>query len=310
MEDFKDISVVIPLYNESQSLQELADEVVKVLESTGRSYEVLFIDDGSTDSSFSILNQLVRRYPFISALRFRKNYGKSAALSEGFKRTKGRVVVTMDADLQDDPHEIPRLINKLQEGYDLVSGWKKRRRDPLTKRLPSKIFNFVTSLLTGLRIHDFNCGLKAYRSEVVKSIRVYGELHRYIPALASWEGFNVGELPVSHRPRKYGGSKYGLSRFFSGFFDLFTVLFLGRYMRRPLHFFGIPGFLLLFAGLVINIYLSILWFSGTWIGRRPLLFLGILLMIVGVQFISLGLLGEMITHTRGKSEEYGIDEVL
>ena len=243
----------------------------------------------------------------IKGLRFRRNYGKAAALSEGFKVANGQMVVTIDADLQDDPSEIGALIDKINEGFDVVSGWKKSRKDPWTKKLPSKLFNIVTGIMSGIRIHDFNCGLKIYKADVVKTISIYGEMHRYIPVLAKMAGFKVDEIIVNHRARKYGKTKFGASRYLKGFLDLVTVMFLGKYNRNPLHFFGIIGTVLFIAGLIINSYLTIQWFGGIWIGNRPILFLGVLLMIVGIQFISLGLIAEMIT-SRGNESNYSISE--
>ena len=282
-----DLSILIPLYNERESIRELASEITESLERLSISYEIIFVDDGSRDGSFEEIKTLASTDSRIIGIRFRRNYGKSAALSEGFEISRGNIVVTMDADLQDDPAELPAMIEKLNEGYDVISGWKKNRKDPLTKKIPSRLFNFVTRLMSGVRIHDFNCGLKIYKADVVKTVRVYGELHRYIPVLAKWAGFRVGELVVNHRSRKYGSTKFGASRFFKGFLDLLTVMFLGKYNKNPLHFFGILGGILFFIGLLINGYLTYQWFGGIWIGNRPILFLGILMMIVGIQFISL-----------------------
>jgi len=303
-----DLSVVIPLYNEEASLPELNKQIVAVLKQTDISFEICYIDDGSTDASLQILKELRRENKQIKILSFRKNYGKSAALSEGFKLAAGEIIITMDADLQDDPAEVPRLIDKINSGFDLVSGWKKKRFDPLNKTIPSKFFNYITSHLTGIKIHDFNCGLKAYRQQVIKEIPVYGTLHRYLPVLAHWKGFAVGELIVNHHPRKYGVTKYGLRRFFDGFFDLFTVLFLTRYRQRPLHLFGFFGLGSFTLGFVVSLYLSILLFLGQGIGNRQLLFLAVLLMIVGMQSFSIGLIGEMITNLKGEEGSYSIRE--
>ncbi len=306
-----ELSVVIPLYNEEQSLRELYQQLRSVIGRMNVRYELLFIDDGSTDRSFQVLRDLRRNDKHIRAIRFRRNYGKSAALSVGFKRAQGAMVVTMDADLQDDPSEIPSLRRKLDEGYDLVSGWKKVRRDPITKKVTSRLFNFVTARMTGIRIHDFNCGLKAYRREVVKAISVYGELHRFIPVLARWEGFRIGEMVVQHRPRKYGRTKFGVGRFWKGLLDLITVLFTTRYLRRPLHLFGFWGLLAALAGLVILVWLAVEWFLGyTSLSNRPLFLGGILLMIVGVQFISIGLIGEIVSKTRQSEEDYSIRDII
>lgn len=307
-----EISVVIPLVNEELSLRELYDGLRRSLNFTGGRYEIIFVDDGSTDGSSRVLRELRGRDGRVKIIRFRRNYGKSAALSVGFHHARGEYIVTMDADLQDDPNEIPRLISEIKKGYDLVSGWKKQRRDPITKTIPSRFFNFVTSLLTGIRIHDFNCGLKAYRKEVVKEIKVYGELHRYIPVLAHWRGFTISEVVVQHHARKYGKTKFGIGRFWKGFLDLLTALFTTRYFRRPLHLFGLWGIVLAFAGIVIDAWLIVEWFMGlTALGNRPLFLVGIVLMIVGIQFVSIGLLGEMITKTEQTTEqEYSIREVL
>lgn len=303
-----DISIVIPLLNEEDSIKELTDRVVKQLDYLNKKFEIIFIDDGSNDGSFDKLLELKKQMDSIRIIRFRKNFGKSAALAEGFQRAKGKYVITMDADLQDDPVEIPNLVAKLDNGYDLVSGWKQKRHDPITKTAPSKLFNFTTRLLTGIKIHDFNCGLKAYRYEVIKAIPVYGELHRYLPVLAHWQGFRVGEIIVEHHARKFGKTKYGFRRFFGGFFDLLTVLFITRYRQKPMHLFGFFGLVSLFTGLVISTYLSILWFQGHGIGQRPLLFLGVLLIIVGVQSFSLGLIGDMLTSTKNQTIKTPVKE--
>ncbi|RKY92939.1 glycosyltransferase [candidate division KSB1 bacterium] len=300
------LSVIVPLFNEQDSLEELFRRLKEVLTSQIPSHEIIFVDDGSQDRSFEILEKLAAQDEAVKVVQFQKNYGKSAALSMGFRLAKGEIVATLDADLQDDPAEIPKLLIKLNEGYDLVSGWKRKRRDPLSKTIPSRIFNFVISLFSGLRIHDINCGLKVYRRVVTQNLHPYGELHRFLPLLAYLDGFRVGEVVVEHHPRKYGRSKFGPSRFLSGFFDLITVMFLSRYMRKPLHLFGIVGLLSFLAGFAISLYLTILRLSGHWIGNRPLLFLGILLLILGVQFVSIGLIGEMITESQKKREDYAV----
>ena len=307
MKSITELSIIIPVFNEEESILELAEEISGVMKDLSAEYELIFIDDGSRDSSYDKIKSLADKDSRINGVRFRRNYGKAAALSEGFRISKGKMIVTMDSDLQDDPAEIPGLMKKLDEGFDVISGWKKNRKDPWTKRFPSKIFNLVTRMMSGIRIHDFNCGLKIYRSDVIKTVRVYGELHRYIPVLAKLAGFSVSELVVNHRPRKFGKTKFGASRFLKGFLDLTTVLFLGKFERNPLHFFGILGGFLFLSGLVINGYLTIQWFGGVWIGNRPILFLGILLLIVGIQFISLGLLAEMIT-AREENLKYSIAE--
>jgi glycosyltransferase involved in cell wall biosynthesis len=306
-----DLSVVIPLLNEEGSLHELHQQLRQVLGRMNMRYEILFIDDGSTDRSFNVLRDLKRNDRHISIIRFRRNYGKSAALAVGFEKAQGSIVMTMDADLQDDPIEIPALRRKLDEGYDLISGWKRVRRDPLTKTIPSRFFNAVVRRMTGIKIHDFNCGLKAYRRDVVKHLRVYGELHRFLPVLAHWDGFRVGELPVQHRPRKYGKTKFGVARFWKGFLDLLTVLFTTRYLRRPLHLFGVWGLVTALAGSVIVVWLTIeKIFFGASLGNRPLFLGGILLLIVGIQFVSIGLIGEMISRNQATSEEYQIRDYL
>jgi glycosyltransferase involved in cell wall biosynthesis len=310
----KDIlmSVVIPLLDEEESLPELSlmleSELRKI---AGSKWEVIFIDDGSKDKSFEVIKEINARNKRFKCIRFRRNYGKSAALAVGFRQARGKYVATMDADLQDDPKELENLLNKIKEGYDLVSGWKKKRYDPISKTLPSKFFNFVTSIASGVKLHDFNCGLKLYRREVIKTVNVYGEMHRYIPALAHWEGFKVTELPVSHHPRQYGKTKFGLSRFVNGFLDLLTVLLTTRYMKRPLHFFGATGSLIALLGLFINIYLTIEWVLGnTYLSNRPLALFGIGMIIVGVQFISIGLIAEIITKSMNESQSinYSIKE--
>jgi len=301
-----DLSIVVPLFNEAESLEELYSRVTRVLRDAGLIYEILFVDDGSTDTSFPTLEKLHGNDPRVRAIRLRRNYGKSAALSTGFKYARGRYIVTLDADLQDDPREIPRLLAKLEEGFDLVSGWKWPRKDPLSKRLPSRILNALTAWLTGVQIHDVNCGLKAYRRCVIEEVDIYGEQYRFIPILAHWRGFKVGEVKVTHHPRRFGKSKFGPARFLAGIFDLITVLFLNRYMKKPLHFFGLAGGILFLMGFGITGYLGVGWFFGRWIGDRPLFPLGILLLILGIQFISTGLIGEMLTKFNQKEKEYSI----
>jgi glycosyltransferase involved in cell wall biosynthesis len=305
---FKKISIVVPLYNEEESLRPLANEIKKAMRLILAEYEVVFVDDGSTDKSLSVLKEISRVDPKFKYISFRKNYGKSAALQMGFKQVTGDVVITMDADLQDDPSEIVNLLQKLEEGYDLVSGWKKQRFDPFIKRHSSKFFNYVTGLMSGIKIHDFNCGLKAYRREVVKNLNVYGELHRYMPVLADWQGFTISEIPVKHHPRRYGSTKFGISRFFKGFIDLMTVIFTTRYIKRPMHLFGFLGAIAFLIGFVVNGYLSIEWMLGRSLSNRPLLFFGMLLIIVGVQFFSVGLLGEMMVHSMQNDKEYSIKD--
>ncbi len=304
------ISVVIPLYNEQDSLRELTASVREELFALcEKQYEVIFINDGSTDRSAQILKDVSAASSRVSVLTFRSNLGKSAALSVGFAEAQYGIVITMDADLQDDPKEFVNLIAKLDEGFDLVTGWKKKRNDPIGKTLPSKLFNSVTSFFSGLSLHDFNCGLKAYRKAVTDSLDVYGEMHRYLPALAHWQGFKVAEIPVLHHPRKFGKSKFGTSRFFKGFLDLLTILFTNRYSRRPLHLFGTVGTLLALLGFGINVFVSIEWLRGlTTLSNRPILWLGILLILVGVQLISIGLLGEMMVKNAAKSSQIPFDK--
>jgi len=305
------LSVIVPLYNEEESLPELLGNIKNALKELRKPYEVIFIDDGSTDGSFGVLKTLHRENKSVKVVRFRRNFGKSAALSVGFAEARGTFVATMDADLQDDPAEIPGLIEAMGDSYDLVSGWKRKRFDPVSKTIPSRFFNFVTAKMTGIPLHDFNCGLKAYRKEVVKEINVYGELHRYIPALAHWAGYRVGEKVVQHHPRKYGHTKFGLSRFFKGFLDLLTVLFNTRYVKRPLHLFGVWGIISFLIGGIIDVYLSIEWLRGeTALSNRPLFMVGFFLVIIGVQFISIGLLGEMITRQEHSERTYSVRETL
>lgn len=305
------LSIVVPLFDEEESLRELHAEITAAVAPLAKPVEMIFVDDGSTDNSYAVLKELHAKDPRVKAIRFRRNFGKSAALSVGFHEAQGEYVVTMDADLQDDPAEIPSLIEMLQQGYDLISGWKKTRHDPWSKTIPSRLANSVTAMMTGIPIHDMNCGLKAYRKEVIKGISVYGELHRYIPALAHWAGFRVGEKVVNHHPRKYGRTKFGISRFSRGFLDLVTILFTTRYIRRPLHLFGVWGIISSIIGIIIDGGLSIEWLLGrTSLSNRPLFLLGFLFIIIGVQFVSFGLLGEMINRQQRDETTYSIREVL
>jgi dolichol-phosphate mannosyltransferase len=288
------ISVVVPVHNEERSVALLLDELRSALEPLDREWEVVFVDDGSTDGSFGALTRLHAANENVHVVRLRRNFGKAAALAAGFEEASGELIVTIDGDLQDDPAEIPRLLAKLDEGFDLVSGWKARRRDPWSRRLLSRIFNAATSRLSGLRLHDMNCGLKAYRAEVVRGLSLYGELHRFLPVLAHHRGFRIAELPVNHRPREHGRSRYGLERYLRGFFDLMTVSFIGRYRNRPLHLFGGLGLALGGLGLAVLVYLTVVKLSGDAIGHRPLLTLGVLLVVVGLQFFSLGLISELV----------------
>jgi len=294
------LSVVVPAFEEAESLPELVDGIRAACGAVGLSFEVLLVNDGSKDDTWPVIERLSATDDRVKGIRLKRNYGKSAALSIGFQAAAGEYVVTMDADLQDDPTEIPALIEILRDGHDLVSGWKKKRRDPVSKRIPSRFFNFVTRVMTGIPLHDFNCGLKAYRSEVVKSVTLYGELHRYIPVLAYYEGYDrIAEKPVNHRVRKYGRTKFGMERYLRGFLDLLTVQFLTRFASRPMHFFGSVGSLAFVGGFAISLYLSIEKLAyGRPLSDRPMLLLGALLLLLGAQMFLGGLLGEMIIRER------------
>jgi glycosyltransferase involved in cell wall biosynthesis len=303
-----DLTVLVPLYNEADSVEELHQSVVETVDALGLSLEMIFVDDGSTDGSDAALARIHKRDSRVKVITFRRNFGKSAALSVGFAEAKGKVIITMDGDLQDDPHEIPNLLKRLDEGYDLVSGWKVKRFDPITKTLPSRFFNFVTAKMTGIPLHDFNCGLKAYRREAAKSLNVYGELHRFLPVLAHWSGFRAGEIPVLHHRRKYGRTKFGAARFVNGFLDLLAVMFLTS-DKSPLHFLGRVAIVLLAVGLAISAYFGAFWLTGHGLRVRPLLLFGLVLVILGIQFISMGLLGEMIASSMQR-RDYGIKKRL
>jgi dolichol-phosphate mannosyltransferase len=310
------ISVVAPAFDEERSVALLFEELQAALDPLDAPWEVVFVDDGSTDGTFAALTRLHDANENVRVVRLRRNFGKSAALAAGFEQVRGDVVVTIDADLQDDPAEIPRLLAKLDEGFDLVSGWKSRRRDPWTRRVLSRVFNRLASAVSGLTLHDVNCGLKAYRAEVVHDLRIYGELHRFLPVLAHERGYRVAELPVNHRPRNHGRSRYGLERYLRGFLDLLTVSLVGRYRHRPLHLFGGIGLALGAIGTVVLAYLTVLKVAGEAIGHRPLLILGVLLVVVGLQLFSLGLLGEMIRSLheeragQRERERRHVDEIL
>ena len=308
------LSVVVPLLNEQESLPELLAWIDRVCLQHQINYEVIFVDDGSTDNSWQVIQQLATQYAQVKGIRFRRNYGKSAALNEGFTAAQGHVVITMDADLQDSPDEIPELCRMItQDGYDLVSGWKQKRYDPLSKTIPTKLYNGVTRLITGIQLHDMNCGLKAYRSEVVKNIEVYGEMPRYIPAIAKWEGFTkIGEKVVHHQPRKYGKTKFGLERFVNGFLDLITITFMGKFGKKPMHFFGTLGLITFFLGFVIAAYLSFAKLAYEQYGMtdRPLFYFGILCMIIGTQLFVGGFLGEMISRNSPTRNNYQIAETM
>ncbi len=305
----KTVSIVIPLYNEEESLNELYTRIVSVLPKVPVSaYEIIFVNDGSTDNSKKVITELAAKDKNVKGIFFRKNYGKAAGLSAGFKAATHEYVITMDADLQDDPEEIPGLIAELDKGFDLVSGWKKKRHDPiLSKNIPSKFFNWITSIVSGLKLHDFNCGLKAYRLKTIKSLVFYGEMHRYLPVLAHWNGFRVTEKVVTHHPRKYGATKYGLSRFMNGFLDLLTITFLRRYTKNPMHLFGFLGVLFMALGFCVTGYFGVIWLIERSLHIRPLMLLAIGAFLMGIQLFSIGLIGEMITHT-GKREEYLIED--
>lgn len=312
-----DISIVIPLLNEDESLPELHDWIVKVMNENNFSYEIIFIDDGSKDKSWEVIENLVAKNPNVKGIKFRRNYGKSAALNVGFEKTQGDVVFTMDADLQDSPDELPGLYKKIkEEGFDLVSGWKKKRFDPITKTLPTKLFNAATRAISGIKLNDFNCGLKAYRSAVVKNIEVYGEMHRYIPVIAKWNGFNkIGEQVVQHRARKYGTTKFGLERFINGFLDLLSIYFVGRFGKKPMHFFGVLGTLSFLLGFFIAFYLGV---AKAWaiyhnqakelISDNPIFYIGLVSMIIGVQLFTAGFIGELMSRNNPERNHYSIEK--
>ena len=298
------ISIIVPVLNEEGSLDKFYNETTKSLNEYSN-WEIIFIDDGSDDESYNIMRKLADEDNRVSIIQFFKNFGKADALSEGFKQANGDVVITIDSDLQDDPAEIPRLVEKIKEGWDVVSGWKKDRKDPISKRLPSKLFNMVTRFLTGIKIHDFNCGLKAYRRKVVKSIDIYGGLHRYIPAIAGQKGFSITEIAVNHRPREFGETKYGGNRLFHGFFDLFTMLFTGKYFDRPLHFFGSIGLVFIFISTISEVYpIYDKIANGTPFQKHfALIVFGAMIFGLGLWFFSIGLLGELLVKASGTSEK-------
>ena len=307
-----EVSVIVPGFNEADSLAELARQVRESLEGK-RAYELIFVDDGSTDATWSVIAGIRKDDPRVKGIRLRKNFGKAMALSAGFQRAQGSILITMDADLQDDPVDLPAFIAKIEEGEDVVVGWKVSRLDPANRLVLSRIFNGTVRRATGVQLHDMNCGFKAYRREVIRSIPVYGDLFRFIPAFAAWEGFRVAEVPVKHHARKYGTSRYGLERILRGFFDLLSVMFLTRYQRKPMHLFGLVGLVLGGVGFLVELYLTVLWFLGHKIGDRPLLLLGALLILAGIQFFSMGFIGEFLTyqnHKRGGDEDLPIREEL
>ncbi len=308
-----DVTVVVPAYNEHESLPELTEWIDRVMQANQFTYEVLIIDDGSDDGTWEVIDELSRKQATVKGIKFRRNYGKSAALNVGFGYSTGDVVVTMDADLQDSPEEIPDLYSMIMEGdYDLISGWKKERHDPIGKTLPSKFFNRVTRWVSGIPLNDFNCGLKAYRNEVVKSIEVYGEMHRYIPVIAKWAGFSkIGEKVVQHQARKHGKSKFGMSRLITGFLDLLSLFFVGKFGKRPMHLFGTLGVLSFLLGFLILVYLTIekVYHKIGGINERPLFFFGILLLIIGAQLFLTGFLAELVSRTSPRRNSYNIGEL-
>jgi len=308
------ISVVIPAYNEDESLPELCDWVVRVMQENNFTYEILFIDDGSRDRSWSVMSDLAAKNKNVKAIRFRRNYGKSAALNEGFGLAKGDVVITMDADMQDSPDEIPALYKMIVEDkYDIVSGWKKTRHDPISKTIPSKFFNAVTQSMSGIKIHDFNCGLKAYNKDVVKNIEVSGEMHRYIPVIAKWAGFtHITEKVVEHRARKYGTTKFGWERFVNGFLDLLSITFVTRFGKKPMHLFGTLGLLSFLIGVVISLYLLFakIVFQQYKMTERPLFYFGLITIVIGVQLFLTGFLAELISRSKNKENEYQVESTL
>lgn len=310
-----DLSILIPLYNEDESLPELTAWIERVMTANNYSYEVIMIDDGSTDNSWQVIEQLRLKNGAVKGIKFQRNYGKSAALNEGFKAAQGDVIITMDADMQDSPDEIPELRNMiLNEGFDMVSGWKKKRFDnALTKNIPSKLFNAAARKSSGIKLNDFNCGLKSYKKKVIKSIEVYGEMHRYIPILAKWAGFRkIGEKVVEHRPRKYGVTKFGWERFVNGFLDLFSIMFVGKFGKRPMHFFGLWGTIAFLSGFTIFLYLTISKFflDATGLTQRPLFFFAIMMMIIGSQFFLAGFIGELMARNSPYKNSYLIEEKL
>ncbi len=308
-----DLSVIIPLLNEEESLPELTDWILQVAKKEELSLEILFIDDGSTDQSWKVIETLAEKYPEVKGIKFRRNYGKSAALNRGFDHAQGDVVITMDADLQDSPEEIPELYRLVrEEGYQVVSGWKKKRHDPLGKRLPSKLFNWTTRRISGLKLNDFNCGLKSYSREVIKNIEIYGEMHRYIPVIANWAGFDrITEKVVNHQARKYGKSKFGLERFLKGYLDLISLTFISKFGKRPMHFFGVIGTLLFLSGFIIAVYLvfaKFFWKEYRMV-ERPLFYFGLLAMIMGTEVFVSGFIAEIISRNSVRRDEYQIETI-
>jgi glycosyltransferase involved in cell wall biosynthesis len=313
------ITIVIPLFNEHESLPELTRWIDEVMQKNGFNYEVVYVDDGSTDSSWGVIEELKKQYSQIRALRFRRNYGKSAGLNRGFDAAKGDIIITMDADLQDSPEEIPELVRMITEdGFDLVSGWKKKRFDPITKTIPTKLYNWAARSMSGIKLHDFNCGLKAYKQDVIKSVEVYGEMHRYIPVIAKWAGFDkIGEKVVQHQERKFGVTKFGIERFINGPLDLLVITFMSRFGKRPMHFFGVYGTLMFLLGGVVSVWLIVEKIIGLAnqikvreVTEQPLFYLAILAMIIGTQLFTAGFLAEMISRSSSDRNKYHIVEVI
>ena len=306
------ISLVIPVYNEKESVRPLYEQICASMEATGEIFEIVFVDDGSTDGSFNALRALHASDPRVHVIRFRRNFGKSPALLAGFNKSRGEIIFTLDADLQDDPAEIPQFLEQIREGYDLVSGWKYPRLDPISKTFPSKIFNNIVKRTTGVQLHDMNCGFKAYRRELLEELKLYGELHRFIPVMAAWRGYSITEVKVRHHPRQFGKSKFGAKRFLRGFLDLLTVLFLTTYIRTPLRLFGPLGISSFLAGFIIDAWVVFnRAFFNDPIHNHPILFLGVMLMIVGVQLVLSGLQSEMIRHFNFSArDEFSVKQVL
>ncbi|MDQ3017762.1 MAG: glycosyltransferase family 2 protein [Bacteroidota bacterium] len=310
-----ELSIVIPVYDESESLPELISWIdhIVTINAIGDT-EIILVDDGSSDNSWQVITELKNIYPSIKGIRFRRNYGKSAALQKGFEAANGKIVITMDADLQDSPEEIPELVKMIREqNFDLVSGWKKNRKDPISKRWPSKFFNAVTRSVSGIKLHDFNCGLKAYKNDVVKNIEVYGEMHRYIPVMAKWAGYKrIGEKVVQHQARKFGHSKYGWGRMVTGFLDIMSIIFVGKFGKRPMHFFGTLGILFFLVGFGILAYLSILKYAKdiVRISERPVFFFGILVLIIGAQLFLTGFLAELVSRVAPHRNKYRIADTI
>lgn len=306
-----DISIVVPFLNEEESLPELVEWIDRVMRENSLSYEVVMVDDGSTDKSWSLVQSLKDKYP-IKGIKFRRNYGKSAALNVGFEAAEGEVVITMDADLQDSPDEVPELRRMIvEDGFDLVSGWKQKRYDPLSKTIPTKLYNWATRKMSGIYLHDFNCGLKAYKKDVIKSVEVYGEMHRYIPVLAKWAGFKkIGEKVVVHRARKFGVTKFGLERFINGPLDLMSIIFVSRFGKRPMHLFGVLGFLSFLAGFTIALYLAIAKFAFEQykMTERPLFYFGMLFMVIGTQLFMTGFIAELVSRNSADRNKYEVSE--